>query len=115
MSDPLIFDYQAAMVRVENDTELLKELVDIFKSEYKINLSNIRDAINQFNNKTINQTAHSMKGALGNLGAMTSYHLAQKLEKIAEDKTLKDANSYLILFESEIEKFLIKFSAFISN
>ena len=42
---PLIFDHQELLARVENDRELLRDLLTIFKEEFPLQLRALREAV----------------------------------------------------------------------
>lgn len=105
MSDNKIFAQEEALDRVDGDKELLFELFDMFFEDCDSRLEAIADAIANNNPSKLKEDAHSIKSALGNLGAMTSYDLAYKLELMGRDSDLNDAGNKFDEFKAEIAKF----------
>jgi two-component system sensor histidine kinase/response regulator len=82
-----------AMRNMEGDKDLLAELVEIFVEDYPLRLSEINEALAREDAKTVEHTAHSLKGALGNLGAEAGQRLALRLETLGRDGNLEEAKS----------------------
>lgn len=78
-----VCDFPAAMDRVDNDRELYFELIDMFFDDYEDAIAALSTSIAQRNWKAVEGGAHALKSALGNLGAMTSYDAAFRLERAA--------------------------------
>ena len=57
------------LARVDNDAELLRELIAIFKIEFPRHLCALREAIGQGNLKNVQKSGHALRGMLANLGA----------------------------------------------
>lgn len=84
MSEGLVFDREAALDRVGGDTELLVELIGIFREQWPSQREAIDRAVGVADAPKIASAAHSLKSAAGNVGAMRGYHLALDLEKSAK-------------------------------
>ena len=65
----LIMGLSELLERVENDRELIRELLLIFKEEFPIHLRALRDAVDYMDGKRVAAEAHTMKGMLSNLAA----------------------------------------------
>ncbi len=112
MSEYKVFDQIAALDRVDSDKELLCELVDMFKKTYQENLKNLESAINNHDLDSIIRTSHMMKGSLGNLGGMTAFSLAQKIEACGKSDNLTEIGTLFQNFRLEIDKFFKEFECF---
>ncbi len=100
-----LFEWDKALKMVDGDKEFLKELVDTFKSDYPQKLTKIYQAIKEKDFKTISETAHTLKGASGNLSLARVYKLSFELEKMAKEGVLKDIEKVYQDLEVELEKF----------
>jgi len=74
------FDRNAALLQVDGDEELLGELAQMFLDELPIQLAALRDAVARGDSKAVEQTAHALKGAVGNFAARRSFDRARNLE-----------------------------------
>lgn len=96
-----IFDKDAVLERCDNDSELVKELIDLFITDYPRAISEIERAVKSGDSSAIGRTSHSIKSALGNLGAMIAYHVAYDIELSAKKGELDDIkNKYELLVQS---------------
>ena len=105
MTEPLIFDAENALKRVDGDRELYSELVNIFFEEYSQMLENIREARRKGDGKKVQEVAHSMKSALGNLGAMRAFGLAQVMESNGTHGRIEMIDGNLKTLEEEVAKY----------
>jgi HPt (histidine-containing phosphotransfer) domain-containing protein len=79
--DKQIFNLQAALERVEGDKEFLKQLIELFKSKIYQQLAELKEAYEEKNYIKVSQIAHTIKGALLNLGAEIAADEALRIEK----------------------------------
>ena len=100
-----VFDLDKALEIVDQDKEFLKELMDIFKSDYPQKSAAIYQAIKEKDFKTMNETAHGLKGAAGNLFLNKVYELALQLEKKGKENKIEGAKEIYQELEEEMEKF----------
>lgn len=107
-----VFDLDGVRRRLDNDIELLIELVGIFFDGRDQALSSMGRAISIKSAKELYEQAHSVKGALNNIGANSSGELAFALERMGRDGSLAQAESTLTLLRQEIDKFKLEFDRF---
>jgi len=100
-----VFDLDKALEMVDQDKEFLKELMDTFKSDYPQKLDAICQAIKEKDFKTLNEAAHGLKGAAGNLFLTKVYELALELEKRGKENKIEGAEEIYKELEEEMEKF----------
>lgn len=105
MTEYAVFDKDAAFERVDNDTELYFELIDMFFEEYPGHLEALSAAVSEKDFVTLEKSAHALKSALGNLGAMTSYDLSFKLEQGGRDEVFDGMEEYLAALQREVAAF----------
>ncbi|MCB0353974.1 MAG: Hpt domain-containing protein [Bdellovibrionales bacterium] len=103
-----IFDREGAFDRVENDKELYFELYDMFFEDLPHQIDQIREDVSQSESKNLEMHAHAIKSALGNIGAMSAYHLAYTLERLGKAGQLGEAKGVFERLCEEIDKFRIE-------
>lgn len=106
-----VFDRKHAMEITDGNTEFLKELIEMFNGDYPEKLDGISKAIKGKDFNALDKTAHSLKGASGNLGLTRVYELALELEKMGKAKDIEWADKTLDELKEELERF----SKFISK
>jgi HPt (histidine-containing phosphotransfer) domain-containing protein len=67
-------------------------------------LPKLRNALESGNAVLLNETAHMLKGAAGNLGLIKLQDLTFQLEIMGKKNTLKDAANLIELTEKELKK-----------
>ena len=81
--------------RIDDDRSFLTELVDIFRRDYPQNIEAVKTAIHTQNAAALQGSAHTLKGALGNLSAIGAAALAGELEGMGRSLELSGAQSTL--------------------
>jgi len=99
-----VFDRAAALMRVEGDTLLLLEIIEVFLDDSPRLLSRIREALKREDLKSLEQVAHSLKGSVGNFCAPDAYAAALKVEKIGREGNVEKAQEAWIALERAIEQ-----------
>jgi PAS domain S-box-containing protein len=87
-----------------NDTLLAKLVEEIIK-DFPSRIEVFKELLNKGDAKQLEQKAHNIKGALGNLGGKSAYNLAYELEITAKDNRLDEAPDILQKLEIELERF----------
>lgn len=95
----------------EGDQEFELELLQIYIEDTEIHLVAATKAIAAHDLYTLEREAHHMKGASGNVGALSVQNLAAQLEQQARDKLLDNANSII----EELENCLQQVKAFVNQ
>lgn len=108
----LVFDSAGVMARLDNDRELLFELYDVFISDYESQLACVSEAIAGGAPKELRESAHAIKGALGNIGAMLAHYLAFQLENSGRDENLAGANETFASLKQAISDFQVEIEKF---
>jgi CheY-like chemotaxis protein len=98
------FDRAEVMHRVEGDRELLKELVELFMEVLPDQQKELREAIESGNSKKVDQSAHGIKGLVGNFAATTTFDLAFQLERMGRDGNLNGAEETFQALEIALEQ-----------
>jgi HPt (histidine-containing phosphotransfer) domain-containing protein len=84
-------DRAVALSRVGGDTELLREIGQLFLEEYPTMLTQLAAAVANQDAATVDRTAHSIKGSVANFGAQAAYQAALELEEMGRMKNLGEA------------------------
>ena len=79
-----IFDRELALDQMGGDAGLLDEIAELFVKESAEYLQNLQDAAQSGEARAISRAAHTLKGALGYLGARRAQAAAQVLEVMAQ-------------------------------
>ncbi|MEA3279338.1 MAG: response regulator, partial [Thermodesulfobacteriota bacterium] len=88
----LSLDQDALLNAFDNDWDFLKEAVDMFVSDYPPMIETINKALKAEDTNTVGQTAHALKGMVGNFQAKTTAKTALKLEELGRNNRLKGMN-----------------------
>jgi two-component system sensor histidine kinase/response regulator len=100
------FDVSAALEMTGGDTELLKELADLFLEEYPKLLGSLRAAIEEKSAKKIEMAAHKLKGSTSGFGAKVAVEKAFGMEKLGRQGDVEGAEKALRELEEAFEPLL---------
>ena len=101
--------------RVDNDAELLRELIAIFKVEFPLHLCALREAVGQGNLKNVQKLGHTLRGMLANLAAARAAAAAARLECLEDSGDGAAWKSALAFFESEVTDLLPELEACVAK
>jgi two-component system, sensor histidine kinase and response regulator len=76
-----IFDQQAALAYTGQDRRLLKQVVSMFRSDYRSSLRRIEQALRQQDGEALRMAAHALKGAIATVGSPAGREAAAELEQ----------------------------------
>lgn len=99
-----VFDRAAALDRVGGDLELLVELAGMFMEDCPQLLAEIENAVRNGDSDALRQSAHTLKGAVGNFSAQGVYDAAYALEQIGRSGDLNDAAGAYKVLKQELER-----------
>lgn len=103
---PLTLDFSKMLERVGGGKKLLEEVIDMFIAQTPKQMEAMRRALAQGDAEAIEKTAHSMKGALGYLGALEVTNNARQLEELGQKHDLQRAAETFTCFEEQISGIL---------
>jgi HPt (histidine-containing phosphotransfer) domain-containing protein len=95
-------DRTALFERLDGNTDLLRELIELFSRQGPLLLTEIRNAIASGDGARAEMAAHSLKGALANLGADRAAEVAFHLERLARASDLSTASATRSVLEREV-------------
>jgi two-component system sensor histidine kinase/response regulator len=99
-------DRVSLLERVEGDQELLTEMIRLFQDDAPNLLAAMRDALQRSDMAVLERSAHSLKGAAGNLSAKATAAAALQLENDARNKDAESAKGSLVEVERAVKHLL---------
>jgi HPt (histidine-containing phosphotransfer) domain-containing protein len=104
--------------RIFGDPDVLESLIELFKADYPVSLSEIRLSIESGNIQGMRDSAHRLKGMLLSLAASRAGALAEKLERMATtgqragaEQSFSELAAEIALVPNELEGFLTSLRA----
>jgi two-component system, sensor histidine kinase and response regulator len=94
-----VLDRATALARVGGDLDLLKEIGALFLDEYPRALDEIHHALAAGDAKTLERSAHGLKGSVANFGARAAVDAAFQLEQFGRAHKLEQAPPALAALE----------------
>lgn len=73
------------LARVENDRDLLKEMVSMFRDDFPRYVDELRRAVGRGDSSEVAKVAHTLKGMLGNMAATRAEAAASRVEQLARN------------------------------
>jgi PAS domain S-box-containing protein len=101
-----LIDRVSLLERVEGDQELLTEMIQIFIEEAPALMKAMQEALQSGDMVVLERSAHSLKGAVGNLSSNSTATAALKVEQDAKNKDVQSAKESLAKVE-EVMKLLL--------
>lgn len=80
-----LIDLDELLERTENDRELMRDLLVIFKEEFPQRHRALREAVEALNAGQVAMEAHALKGMLSNLAAVEAAATAAELERLGRN------------------------------
>ncbi len=103
-----MIDLAELLARVENDRELMRDLLLIFKEEFPRHLQALRDAVASMNGERVAAEAHSLKGMLSNLAAGPAAGAAARLEQLGRNREVSEFREACASFEDISKELLLQ-------
>ena len=94
-----VLDRATALARVGGDLDLLKEIGALFLDEYPRALDEMHQALAAADAKTLERSAHGLKGSVANFGARAAVDAAFQLEQFGRAHKLDQAPPALAALE----------------
>jgi two-component system, sensor histidine kinase and response regulator len=104
-------DMPELLSRVDNDRELLRDLVMIFKEDFPRHMEALRKAVAGPDLKAAKMVSHTLKGMLSNLAVTRASALAGHMEQLAGDVGASSLPEALAEFEQEVDGLLLEMEA----
>lgn len=94
------------LARLDDDRELLRDLLSIFKEDFPGHLQALRDAVTSKDRKQTMLVSHTLKGMLLNLAVTKAAACAAQLENLAKEGAEAQLKDALAEFEREVDGLL---------
>jgi CheY-like chemotaxis protein len=101
-----LVDRVSLLDRVEGDQELLAEIIKVFLADAPQLLGEMQNALQQGDMISLERSAHSMKGAAGNMSALATVNAASQLEQSAKKGDAEKSKSNLTALQGAVERLL---------
>ncbi len=101
-------------IQEEGGSDLLSELVEIYRADVPSLIDAMRDAITSGDATALRQAAHTLKGSSANLGAEGLAEIAGRLELIGRAGGTAGTTALLAHFEAEYERVCAAFDALLA-
>jgi CheY-like chemotaxis protein len=88
-----VFEREAALERLGGDTQLLSEVIQLFLADCPMRLAAMKTAVDTRDAGAIAKEAHRLKGAAGNLSAISLFETAAILEQLGNDRRFDAAEA----------------------
>jgi len=99
-----VFDRTALLNRVGGDEDICQEIIGIFLQDVPIQIEFLENTINKKDPALVDRQAHTLKGASGNVGAVSLQDAALQLELAGKNGDLSRATEMLNTIKKEFEK-----------
>jgi len=101
---PAVIDRAEALERVGGDLELLCELIEVFLQDYPRMIEEVIEGLCAADVLKVKRGAHSIKGAVGILGGKAAFECALRLETMARQGDLSQAESAWLALREALEQ-----------
>ena len=108
-------DFEELLDRVDRDPQLLRDLVEIFLSDYLLRLSALRLAIAEADWKTTEKVSHTLKGMLSNMAAARAASAAAHLELLARAVDTAALPDALASLEGEVAQLVAELNVYLAK
>jgi len=98
-----VFDRESTLARVEGDTKVLQNMIQLFSRQTGKLLSEIAAAVANQEAPVLERAAHKLKGSVGNFGAERAFQFAQELELSGRQGNFTRSAETCTKLEQEIE------------
>jgi HPt (histidine-containing phosphotransfer) domain-containing protein len=95
----LSLDRELALARLGGDAELLREIAQLFLSDYPGVLAELRDAVACRDARRIERMAHGLKGSVSNFGAAAAVEAARTIEALGRAAQVEQVEQVLHTLE----------------
>jgi len=101
-TDEHAVDQTELLERFEGETDLLREVIDIFLGECPARLARLRAAVRHRDAAALALAAHSLTGCLGTFAAPRAVQLSREIERCAQCGDFATAEAPCVAIEGEM-------------
>jgi HPt (histidine-containing phosphotransfer) domain-containing protein len=110
-----VVNFPALLTRVSDDRELVRELFEMFKTEFPPLLQSLEQSARCGHMKDLEKTSHTMKGMLSSLSATPAAVVAARLEQIGRSGETARLGETFAIFESEVGRLLSEIDTYLAG
>jgi two-component system sensor histidine kinase/response regulator len=99
-----LLDRDRIMDRLGENLDILNKVVLIFAEQYPNQIQTIEQAIQDQDSQRLQESAHQLKGAIGNFTQKAPYQSALRLEKMGREADLSQAETELANLRKTVEQ-----------
>ncbi len=114
LSEP-VWNLAELMDRVDNDEELLRELLQIFKEDFPRTMKSLESAVAGEDLKNASRLSHTLKGMLSSLGGVRAAAAASRLEVLASSGDTASLRGALDALQNEAVSLLPELDAYMAE
>jgi two-component system, sensor histidine kinase and response regulator len=109
------FDPAEILARVDGDTRIVMEVIEMFISDYPVILGRIRDAIASGDARKLEEHAHRLRGTIGHITVTAGYQTAGIIENLGRRHDLDGASRRIASLEMELDQLATSLERFVSD
>jgi two-component system sensor histidine kinase/response regulator len=98
------WDVKELLNRLEGDHELLRELLQMFRTDAATNMQLVTDSLRRNDPDSLVRAAHTLKGMLKNLAMNSAAEIAATIENAGRDKDLQKVATQIPLLEKALNE-----------
>ncbi len=102
--DPEIFDKEALIESYGDNSEIFNELLDMYFNDIPAMFFQVQKAVEERDSQALDESAHSLKGAVGAFEAKRAHAAASTLERMGKEETFDGVDEALANLEKEIQE-----------
>ncbi len=106
------FDVERVMANVEGDLEFAQELIAVFIEDAPRQIEELRNALAEGNPEKVRNSAHSIKGAVGNFSKGESWETAFALECAGKSGDLSRGAALMNDLQAQLDGLMAELSRF---
>lgn len=99
-----VFDRADLLNRLMGDEELADEIINDFILDVPNNISALKEALKKNDAYSLQQRAHTLKGASGNVSAVALQEIARRIELAGETEDFAKAGPLIAELDEQLEK-----------
>ena len=103
VTEECVVDFNWLINRIE-DEKLVGQIMPLCVDDNRRNLEMLGEAVSNSDRENIRNYSHCIKGSAANMGAMRLAGPADRLERLALEGDLSEANDWLCQMRTEFEK-----------
>lgn len=111
----VVVDWEQALSHVDGDLELLRVVAEAMVQEFAEFLTILNVSLSSGDAATVQRISHTMKGALGTLGARATASLAQQLERAGASADFASIQQFFHPFQHQTQQVMRELIAFLEG